>query len=598
VRIVGRIAIVVVSVALAVPAPAGAHALLLSADPADGSRIDSSPQRVRLAFSEEISPRFRSVQLVGPDGRRIAGTRLDGAGSTVTLDVPKLAKGTYAVDWRVVAEDDGHTTSGTVVFGVGVAAAVHAASVREAAPSPVEAGLRWLRLSAFAVVVGGLALAYVLPSGGGAGSAATAARRRVLAAAALGSGLAAIALLASLVRQISGLSSSVAFGFPLVRDLVFSSRWGVLWWLEESSLAILLIVALTVRRRGCMTWADAAFAFIWTALVAVCEALGGHSASVSGVAVAVDAGHLLSAALWLGSVAALAMAIWPRGPVGRADARVLVAAGRWQFASIAAAGAAGAALTGLYSAGREVASVDALLTTFYGRALLAKTAAVTLAVGLGGANALCLTRAALGRRAVLAPLIAVEAIVGIGAFLGAGILTASSPARGGEFGVPRPVRAATLVANVDDVLVSATVRPNRPGENVLSVQAVSSRRPPPAPIASIDARLGSAGRAIQLRRIDVGRYFATVALSRQGPAGMSLAVHRAGRTLPVRLRWAVEPPDPARSIVVSNRRLSSIVDPLALALGAALAAVGAFALLLRHARVSVRRLQAYREEPS
>jgi copper transport protein len=597
-RVVGRIAIVVLSVALAVPAPAGAHALLVSSDPADGSRIDSSPQRVRLAFSEEISPRFHSVQLVGPGGRRIAGTRLDEAGSTITLDVPKLAKGTYAVDWRVVAEDDGHTTSGTVVFGVGVAAAMHAASVREVTPSPVEAALRWLRFSALALVVGGLALACVLPTGSAAESAATAARRRVLTAAALGSGLAAIALLASLARQISGLSSSVAVGFPVVLDLLFSSRWGALWWLEESSLLILLIVAMTVLRRGRMTWADAALAVIWTALVAVCEALSSHSASVSGVAVAVDASHLLSAGLWLGSVAALAVAIWPRGAVGRADARLLVAAGRWRFASIAAAGATGAALTGLYSAGREVASVDALLTTFYGRALLAKTAAVALAVTLGAANAICLTRAARGRGAVLGPLIAVEAIVGIGAFLGAGILTASSPARGAQFGVPRPVRAPTLVANVDDVLVSATVRPNRPGENVLSVQAVSSRRPPPAPIASIGARLAGAGRAIQLQRIDVGRYFATVALSRPGPAGMSLAVHRAGRTLPVRFRWSVEQPDPARSIVVSNRRLSSIVDPLALALGAALAAVAAFALLLRHARVSVSRLQAYREEPS
>src|SRR5262249_38484989 len=148
----------------------------------------------------------------------------------------------------------------------------------------------------------------------------------------------------------------------------------------------------TVRKRGSMTWADASLAFVWIALVAVCEALSSHSASVSGVAVAADAMHLLSAALWLGSVAALAVAIWPRGVVGRTDARVLVAEGRWRFAVIAAAGAVGAAVTGLYSAGREVASVDALLTTFYGRALLAKTAAVTLAVLLGAANALLLRR--------------------------------------------------------------------------------------------------------------------------------------------------------------------------------------------------------------
>ena len=597
-RIGGRIAIVVVSIGLAVPAPACAHALLLNADPADGSQIDSPPHQVRLTFSEEISARFRSVQLVGPDGRRVAGTRLDGAGRMITLDVPNLKKGTYAVDWRVVAEDDGHTTLGTIVFGVGVAAAMHAASVSEVTPSPVEAGLRWLRFSSLALVLGGLAVAYVVLGTSRVESAAAAGRRRVLTAAAFGAGLAAIALFASLVRQISVLSSSAALGFPLVRDLLFSSRWGALWWLEESSFVILLIVALTRRRRGSMTWSDAALSFIWIAVVAVCEALGSHSASVSGVAVAADASHLLLAAVWLGSVAALAVAVWPTGAVGRTDARDVVVGGRRRFALIAAAGAAGAAVTGLYSAGREVASVDALLTTFYGRALLVKTAAVALAVTLGAANALLLSRLARRRRSILAPLIAAEAVVGIAAFLGAGVLTASSPARGAQFAAPRPVRAPTLAASAGDVLVSATIRPNRPGENVLAVQAVSSRRPAPAPIDSISARLGSAGRPIELQQLDLGRYLATVTLPRPGPAGMSLVIHRAGRTLPTRVSWSVDPTDPARSVVVSTRRLSSIVDPLALALCVALVAVGVCALLVRHARVSVRGLPPYREEAS
>jgi copper transport protein len=331
--------------------------------------------------------------------------------------------------------------------------------------------------------------------------------------------------------------------------------------------------------------------------VAVCEALGSHSASDSGAAVAADAAHLLSAALWLGAVAGLALAVWPAGTIGRTEARSLAVACRWRFGLVAGAGAAVAAVTGLYSAGREVASIDALLTTFYGRALLAKTGFVVLAAGLGAANAVLLTMLARKRRrSVVAPLIAAELIIGAGAFLGAGVLTASSPARGPQFAAPRPVRAPTLAANIEDVLVTATVRPNRPGENVLAVGAVSSRRPPPAPIEAVQARLGSDTEPTTLMRIEPGRYIGTVTLARAGQAGMSVVVHRAGRSLTSRLRWAVDAPDPARAVVVSSRRLDSIVDPLALALVAALAVVGAFALL--RARLSAPSLPQYREEPS
>jgi copper transport protein len=588
--------------ALSFPAQASAHALLIGADPADGSHLDSSPQRVRLSFSEEISPRFRSLQLVGPNGRAVVGTRLSGAASTLVLDLPRLHKGTYAVDWRVVAEDDGHTTSGTIVFGVGVAAVAGNSTAHEVTPSAAEAGLRWLRFSVLALVFGGIAVAYLVLATAPRGPAADAARRRVLTAAAVGAGLAATAGLASAVRQVWTVSSSAGLDSPrlsLARDVLLSSRWGHLWLLEEVALVILLMVTVAAWRRRAASGMHAALASIWVAVAAVCEALGSHAASVSSAAVVADAAHLLSAALWLGAVAALAVALWPTRAIARDDVRKLVAACRWRFGLLAGAGVIVSALTGLYSAGREVASVDALLTTFYGRVLLAKTAVVVAAAMLGAANAVVLTRVAHGRRSAAATwLIVAETAVGAGAFVGAGVLTASSPARGPQFAPPLMVRAPTLAANVDDVLVSASIRPNRPGENVLSVQVASSRRPPPAPIDSVDARLAGADRTTELRRIDTGRYLATMTLPRAGRSGLSVVVHRAGQALPTRLGWSVEQADPARHVVVSSRRLSSIVDPLALALCAALLVVGLFALLVRHSRAPVWGLSLSREEPS
>jgi copper transport protein len=368
--------------------------------------------------------------------------------------------------------------------------------------------------------------------------------------------------------------------------------------LEEAALVLLLTIAVHSRARTSVTRRNVVLGLAFAGVAVVCEGLGSHSASISSAAVADDAVHLLAAALWLGAVAALAVAIWPAGALGRDGSRLIALACRRRFAWLAGAGAAVAVVTGLYSAGREVASIDALLTTFYGRALLVKTALVAALVMLGATNAALLTRAARARGgAAVAWLIVAETAVGAGAFLGAGVLTASSPARGPEFAAPRPVRAPMLAADVDDLIVSATVRPNRPGQNVLAVQAVSSRRPPPAPIESISAGLGS-GQPIALRRLEPGRYLGPVTLSRAGPARMSLVVRRAGRTLPAGVQWFVDRPDAAKPVVVSSRRLSSIVDPLALALCIGLAAAGAFALLTRHLWTSVRSLPPYREEPS
>src|SRR5262249_41201836 len=134
------------------------------------------------------------------------------------------------------------------------------------------------------------------------------------------------------------------------------------------------------------------------------------------------------------------------------------------------------ALTGLYAAGLEVTSIDGLLTTLYGKTLLAKTAVVGVVGALGGANFVLLrSRNPPATRAT----IAAEAGAGALVLLAAGILTASVPARGPQFAAPRPVHAPTLVHQADDLLLTVNVTPNRPGTNTFKVQAISVLRPPP-----------------------------------------------------------------------------------------------------------------------
>ena len=106
--------------------PASAHANLVRSDPPDGSVQAHAPGVARLWFSEEISPKFSSVRLVDRTGATITGSRAQAGGGDprqLTVDLPSLGTGSYGLVWRALAEDDGHTTSGVVVFTVGAAAA-------------------------------------------------------------------------------------------------------------------------------------------------------------------------------------------------------------------------------------------------------------------------------------------------------------------------------------------------------------------------------------------------------------------------------------------------------------------------------------------
>jgi copper transport protein len=218
---------------------------------------------------------------------------------------------------------------------------------------------------------------------------------------------------------------------------------------------------------------------------------------------------------------------------------------------------------------------------------------------LGATNAILMVRLARGRRrSVVAPVIAAEALVGVAVILAAGVLAAGSPAHGPQFAPPRPVRAAALSAGIGDVLVEASVRPNRPGENTVAVQAVSTRRPPPAPIESVQVRAGAGSVPVRMTPLEPGQYIATVNLARPGRSELSVVLSRGGRSLTSNIPWSIDQPDPARPVVVSAARLSAIVDPIALGLLVFLA-LGALGVWLGAGHgPPLRAFALYRQEPS
>ncbi len=402
---------------------------------------------------------------------------------------------------------------------------------------------------------------------------------RLLAPAA---GAAAVLGLAVLLRE----AASVPGGGSLVptTGTLLGERWGLLWLASEALLGVLVLAGLAARRSPQRKGPWIASAALLAGL-AVAHVANGHAANVSRPVAHVLAGavHLLAAGVWLGGVAAFAIALWPTAGTNRSDIAALARAVRAPFGALAGGALLVAVLTGLIAAGTQIASIDALLTTDYGESLLAKSALMIAAGLFGMANAALLLRGGdYVRSGRVSRLMAIEVALGIGALLAAAQMTASVPARGPEFGVPRPVHEPVLARQVKDVLVAATARPNRVGTNVITVTTSDTRRIYGAPVrgVSVVLRPQAGGAARRLRLIGAGRdrWTGGAVFSGAGAWRMTVLVRRPGATLAAPLSWKVEPADTVIPVRYSSRRLAPITQRIALVL--AIGAVAGLLLLL------------------
>jgi copper transport protein len=507
------------------------------------------------------------ARLIDAHGQVVRGTVVQAgtSPSRLSVRVPRLPRGTYQLNWQVLAEADGHVTGGAITFGVKVQPrpVVSAGAVPGTAVAPLKAWTRWADLVLLCAVCGALLIAWLLTRGPDFERP----RRRVLGTAAAASAAAVLLGVVLFARELQDLRTSVAPGAP-PGDLL-TTRWGILWMVREALFGALVALALLLRRRS-STVRFAAGGLLFAG-VAVARALEGHAAADPHplAMVTVAAAHVAAASIWLGGVGAFALAL-------AAEKNDRTRLGR-ELAGGFAVAAGGAlvllALTGLVAAGAQVASIDALLTTDYGRTLLIKTGLAALAAAFGAVNALLLRRGD-GPRAIVA-----EASTGAAILLAAAVLAASVPAKGPEFAAPRPVAAPTLVGQAGDLLVTATVRPNRPGPNVVTVLTASSRRPAPAPVRAVTLKLqppsGAEAAAVPLSRVGSGHFAAGINLTEQGRWRTTAVVARGDARASVAFGWSVDRPDPARPVVHSARRLAPIVDRIAVGLTFALLVLAA-----------------------
>jgi len=487
IRARGIRAIVFASIALLawlIPAGvASAHANLDRSDPADGQQLNTAPSRVSLTFTETPDPELSSVTVLDAGGSEVqAGPAQPTPGDPKTLVAPlprDLPDGVYTVSWRMVSEEDGHTTAGALAFGVGVSPATAPrppAAPTTPRPSPLGVAGKVLLYAGLALL---LAAAVV---GIGAFGGAVPARWSVLV---LSSGTAAIGVVLMTLAE----SRTVGVG---IGDLL-GSHTGELYVLLLVAVGTAMVLALVASFIGGRV--TLALGGLGAAAVMVVRADGGHAAASTDlplIQVGLQSLHFAAVGVWIGGLALLALLLHSRKgrEAPEREAR--------RFSFLAGICLAAVIATGALREVNELGGLGAVLHIFrtsYGTTLAIKAVVAAILIGLGATNryrSIPRMRSDGGdllRRVLAGELVAAVTILGL-----TGVLT-SFP--------PQPAKAASqrpteLTATASDFATTMTVRvtasPGTPGRNHFQVRVEDYDSAQALPVDEVSLRFASVSR--------------------------------------------------------------------------------------------------------
>jgi copper transport protein len=387
---IGRLIIAVLVTAAVDGISAGGaygHAVLLETVPADGARLERAPKEVVLRFNEPIYP--IAVTLLNSNGKVLAATEDALAqDSTMRVKMPlDLPTGAYVVSFRVASSDE-HPVAGAIIFGV--AKNVDAGAAKTRSP-PVETsqlltviGVSNHVLHLAALLAASGAALFLLVVLGPTAPETGRLRRGVY-------GLIAVAVITALLDIWLG--GARLLGVSL-RDALTADLGGQAWQLAATSslgrsggAAIVgLLFVGTALASGLDLAIGRASALFGCLLALSSLALSGHPATIEPrwLALGITVTHGLGAAFWIGS-------FWPLLVIlqSRQSPEALVIVQR--FSAWAGPAVGVLIIAGSVLSIEQLGSVEAVLTTDYGRVWLAKIAVVLALLALAGMNRQVLT---------------------------------------------------------------------------------------------------------------------------------------------------------------------------------------------------------------
>jgi copper transport protein len=390
---------------------ASAHAALTGSQPQDGAVVASAPAEAGLTFSEPVQPVLLRLATPAGDTTELSAVA---HGSTLTVALPReLARGTYALSWRVISAD-GHPVGGAVVFAVGVA--TPPPGLAETADRAQQV-LIWLTGTA-------LLLGLFVGTGGSLYAVSIAGPLPRWARTAISSAIALGLVAAPLSIGLQGLDLLLQPLPRLARAEPWTAGWATAFGATAALAAVSLIgagLALHLRQRSLRN----PLAGIGALALLASFAASGHVGTAEPRLVSLTAllVHVAAVAFWAGALVPL-LALLRTGQ-GEAFLRRFSRAIPLPLAALVVSGLALAAI--------QLRSFEALWRTDYGLVLCLKLAVVTGLFALAAVNRFAFTSAVLtgarGASRRLPRAIAIELVLVICTFAVVGLWRFTPPPR-------------------------------------------------------------------------------------------------------------------------------------------------------------------------
>jgi len=478
---------------------ASAHANQIDSSPAPNTVLETSPERVIIWYSEPIEDNFSIISVLDSAANQVdlGDSALDPSEPTaMSVGLPPLENGTYAVVWKNLSAVDGHKVIGSFVFAVGEP--ISAGAQLEVAEQPLlqsaaDPWMRWIVYLAATVIIGGLIFELLVSvpvtysessrESWHAVGVAISSKWRMFSWIAFV--ILLLALLSQLIQQASVLNEVSAFQVDteMINGVISDSSWGVFWLYRL--VAVLVIGGfLFVRQRlfagdgneitgdSVIAQLSAVVGLAFLALISVSSHNAAAPLEIKTFATTTDFIHLASATVWLGGIAYLVIAIPElKSKLVHDDFVQVLRQTISRFTPIALVSGFVLVATGTFATYMQVTEPVAMRTP-YGWVLALKLVFIVPLIVLAGINGFRLAKKlGVGGESMFGRSVLLEAGVGIIILLTVAWLASLEPARqyAGRTGLGVEDEV-TFADAADGTVFDVTITPGHVGQNDVRVE--------------------------------------------------------------------------------------------------------------------------------
>ncbi len=360
------------------PSFSSAHAYIVKSTPSENQILAKPPKKVTIEFDESIQTVFHSLRVFDLNGKQVdaGNSKINSKNpSEIECDLkPNLPDGTYRIDWKVVSSD-GHPVEGVIPFGIGEAGA-NQTNVQSKSngyfPHADLVLLRGIQFISGSLLVGLIFFyLFVIKNLVSLNQPMENRYKKAIIYSywlLLASVIVNLPLQATIEARVNW---SKALNIPLLKEMLMNSLYGKVWMLQTFVLIILFFTITKALRKNSSNSHLWQISFILCCCFLLAKSFTSHALSTNyqSVSIIMDFFHLLGASIWTGSLMGMIVLL----PLRKAEdtkiqyRQMIKGFFNWGVLLVLVL-----TITGLYSSFMYVTTLDSLVTTNYGRILLAK----------------------------------------------------------------------------------------------------------------------------------------------------------------------------------------------------------------------------------